>query len=315
MTVVEEAMERAKTQPGSKPKQVNNMILRVPTIHKVETTATKQEAIDKAVEEARRYIADIPNHMAGLVARIRGIKSASVEEQAIRSKELKDLENEVLEHLNFGEGLLANAARQAYAMAMVKTLPPNKRLVMETIKSDGNSRLPGLLDLKILEPVGDAKNVVAVKVYGDTYKVGGGWDFATKLAENLSDGASRAAKAAHDQYHNAVAALKAQTTISVNEVSTKKAGNFYLNIPDVKEPGKFLPGGSLLAESNGRTIKVIRAIGHFQRIMTEIAEAGTFVSVDSLGHDRLELAKRLSDDKFRQARILHAVLRRGIAAP
>ncbi|MEK7578244.1 MAG: hypothetical protein AAB456_00800 [Patescibacteria group bacterium] len=309
-TVMGEAMKKAE---DARQKQAANIILHVPAIRKIRAIAAEQEMIDKAVKEAQQYIAAIPDHMTGLVARIRGIQAASVEERAIRSSEFKSLEDEVLTHLGTGGELLSGAARQAYAMAMVSTLPADKRLVAETIRSNGSSRLPGLIDLKILEPAGEAKNAVTVKVYGDTYKANGGWEFAKKLVEALSIGATRAAKAAHDLYHSEVKTLKAQATVSVAEMLRRKSGPFCADVPDVKDGEKFLPGGVLLAASDGKMIRVIKAIGHFQRIMTEIAEAGTSIPIESLYCERLELAKRLSDDKFRHARILHAVLRRGVA--
>lgn len=307
---MKEAFENAgvlKTKTVAKAKQISLAPndVRIPTINKVKETA--------AVAEKRQYIVDIPYHIRGLVNRIRHIQMASLEEQAICSSELKALEDEVLAHLNSGDELLKSAACQAYAIAMVETLPPNKRLVMETIKSNGN-RLPGLLGLKILEPVGDAKNVFTVKIYGDTYKVGGSRDFAAKLAENLSAGVAHAAKIAYEFYHSEVEGLKAQATISVAELLVKKPGRVFMTVSDVKDGSRFLPGGALLAESDGRTVEVVKTVGHFARIMSEIAEAGMFVSIESLSHERPELAKRLPEDAFRRVRILHAVLRRGIAA-
>ena len=311
MSAMKEAFEKADSKVQKVVKNAN-LFLRVPTIKKVETIAVEQKVIDKAVANARQYLADIPDHMTGLVARIRGIRSASPEERAICSSELKNLEDEVMVHLDSEDELLGGAARQAYALAMVSTLPPDKRVVMETIKGNSNSHLPGLLGLKILEPVGDAKNVFTVKVYGDTYKVGGSRDFATKLAENLSAGAAHAAKAAHEFYHGEVEGLKAQATVSVAEMMARKYGCFFLDVPDLKDGGRFLPGGALLAESDGRVIRVLQACGHFQKIILEIAESGVFVPINSLNQKWLELEKRPSEEKLRLARILHAVLRRGI---
>ncbi len=307
MTQIEEAMERMK---GAKAKQETNIILHVPGIHKIATTAEKQEIIQKAVADVRKYVADIGGHMLGLVTRIRGIQTASPEVRAIYSKEFRALEEEVLAHINSDEELLASAARRAYALAMVATLPVDKRLVVETIKGSKSSRLPGLIEIKMLDPVSVNADL---KIFGDSFRVIGNREFTQKITNGLFEGASRAAKAAHDLYHSEVANLKSRATITVAEMLEGKIGSFFLAIPDVKDEFKFLPGGSLLAESDGRAIKVAKVCGHFQRVMTEIAEAGTFVSVDSLGRGRLELAKRLSDDKFKQARILHAVLRRGIA--
>lgn len=278
--------------------------VRIPTIRSIKETT--------AVAERRQYIGDIPVHMAGLVARIRGIQSASPEEQTIRSGELKALEDEVLVHLDSGEKLLADAARQAYAMAMVETLPADKRLVVKTIEGNENARLPGLLELKILE-LGDDKNAITVMVYRNVYIVNGNREFAIRLAKGLAEGAAHAAKTAHELYHSETEGLKAQVTISVAELLAEKPGRPFLTVSDVRNGDRFLPGGALLAESDGRVVKVSRAIGHFRRIMTEIAEAQVFISVESLSRERFESGGGLSDERFRLCQILHTVLRRGIA--
>ncbi len=314
--VMKDAFEKAgklETKTVAKAKQVSlapNVC--IPVIHKVKETP--------AVAEKRQYIADIPAHMAGLVSRIRGIQSASPEEQNIRSKEFKDLEDEALMHLNSNDELLKSAARQAYAIAMVSTLPIDKRLVLETVKG-GHSGLPGLIELKTLEQIDsdEVGNVVTIRIYGETYKVNGPWPFAEKLAGALSVGVAHAAKAAHDQYHGAATELKTQATISIAELLARKPGRPVIDVPDAipdakaKDGGKFLPGGVLLVESDGKAIKVIQACGHFRRVIMEIAEAKIFVSVESLDHEQFRGSGRIPDDVFRHCRILHAILRRGIA--
>jgi len=263
----------------------------------------------------RQYLADISGHMMDMVRRVREIWSATIEEFLIRSDELRNLEDEVLAHLNANEGPLLTAACQAYAMAMVSTMPPNKKAVEETIKGGGKSRLPGLIRMGILEPAKEGPGYeIVVRVYGGAFKVNGGnREFSLKIAKGLSMGAERAAKTAYKNFQEEAEELKSRAVISVSELLARKSGPFYMSVSDGKNGERFLPGGVLLGDSDGRAIKIIQAIGHFQKIMNEIAEAGTFISVDSLNHDRLELAKRLPDDKFRQARILHAILRRGVA--
>ena len=281
---------------------VNNPLnLRIPTIKKVEVTA-EQDAIDKAVAGARQYIADIPGHMAGLVSRIQAIQGTSSEERAIRSKELKDLEEEVLAHLGAEDKLLGEAARQAYVMATIATLLPDEQAILAAI--DGNSRLPGLLALGVLSGADDKKNTNIVKVFGKIYAVNS--NKATEIVHKIR-------KVVGEAYGNKIAEIKAKATISVAELLAGKSGRVFINAPDEKINDRFLPGGVLLVQSDGKVIRVVEFLGHFQQLMPEITEAGTFFPVDSLNRERLELAKRLSDDKFRKARILHAVLRRGVA--
>ncbi|MDO8443442.1 MAG: hypothetical protein Q7S78_00380 [Candidatus Azambacteria bacterium] len=313
MSTIQEAMENPGKLKTKKPPAVKVIDIVVPSIKKVKLTA-KKEDIDQTAADIRGYLAEIPIHMADLVGRMREIQSATLEEWLIRTDEFRKLEDEVLSHLNADGGPLLTAARQAYALAMVETLLADKKAVIETIKGGGKSRLPSLIKAGILEPTKEPKYDIVVKVYGDSYKVIGGRDFALKIAETLSDKASKAAKAAHDKYHDAVAGLKAQTTITVVELLARKPGKFFLEVPDVKDEEKFLPGGTILAESDGKAIQVVTAVGHFSRIMEEIKKAATFISIESLSQERLNLVKRLPEDAFRRIRILHAVLRRGLAA-
>jgi len=299
MDNMKDAIEGAGKLKAKKPAAVKTIDISVPKIKQVRPTA-KREEINRVAEDVRKYLAEIPSHMMDLVGRIRDIFAASLEEWLIRSDELRKLEDEVLSHLNADPGPLLTAARQAYALAMVSTLPADKKGVAETIKGGGKSRLPGLIRVGVLEPTKEPKYDIVVKVYGDSYKVVGGREFAIHIAEALSNGAAKAAKAAHDQYHSAVAELKTQATISIVELLARKPGKFFLTVPDLKEGEKFLPGGALLAESDGKMIHMSEAVGHFSRVMGEIIKAEGFVSVDSLSRERVELTKRLPEDAFRR---------------
>lgn len=301
-TVLGDALQKAEM---TKKKREEGMVIVVPEIRDVRPAA-KPEAISRAVEEARKYLTVIPNHMLGLVNRIREIQTASVEEKAIRQKEFQNLVSEVLSHLNSQTKLLASAACQAYALAMVSTLPADKRLVEALLRGSKDSGLPGLLELKFLEQVKtESGNAVHVKVYGNIYRINGARDFSKKLANAIVEGATRASKAAHDLYHGEVEGLKAQGTISIAELLAGKPGEVFMNVPDDKTGEKFLSGGALLAKSNGAFITTSLAVGHFQRIMTEIADSEVAISVDSLKEGRIEAGG--------MARIFHAILRRGIA--
>ncbi|MFH1392997.1 MAG: hypothetical protein ABIG73_01260 [Patescibacteria group bacterium] len=312
MKGMKEALESPGKLKTKKVPAVKVADITVPQIRWVQATA-KKEDITKIAANIDHYLKEISGYMADSVRRIREIQSAPYAEWILQVDELKKLEDEVVSHLTADGGPLLTAARQAYASAMVSTLPIDKKVVLETIKG-GKSRLPGLIRIGVLEPVEEAKKYeVTVRVYGEAYKVIGNKEFGMKIADALSSGAAKAAKAGHDKYHGAVAELKTQATITVVELLRRKPGKFFLNVPDLRDGEKFLPGGALLAESDGEDIWGIQAIGHFSRIMGEIAEAEAFVSIASLSQDRLNLAKRLPEDAFRRIRILHAVIRRGLA--
>ena len=296
-------------------KAAKGLTLRIPTIKKVETTAEKQEVIDKAVQDVRNYLTVIPSHMGDLVSRARGIRGASKEERAVRADELKELEAEVLAHLNSEEELLRDAARQAYAMAMASTAPPNKRLVVEVIEGGEFSRLPGLLEFRMLEPVTDesTKGAMTIKVYGKTYRVNGRREWANKLAEVITAAATRAAERAREWYKEEISGLEEAATITLADLLAEKPGRVFVTVSDVKNGVQFMPGGALLIESDGTKVKTLEARGHFQRVLSEIAEAGSTIPVSSLSKEKLYLGKSLPEDVFRHCQILHAILRRGVA--
>ena len=247
-------------------KAAKGLILRIPTIKKVETTAEKQEVIDRAVQEVRNYLTVIPSHMGDLVNRIYGIRGASPEERAVRADEFKELETEVLAHLNSTEEFLRDAAHQAYAMAMISTAPPNKWLVIEVIEGGEFSRLPGLTELKMLEPADvEVENTVTIKIYGKIFRVNGRWEFANKLAEAITAVAARVAKKEASDIKEEIKRLKEAATMTVTDLLAEKPGRVFTIVPDVRSDDRFLIGGALLVESDGKNVKVLQAAGNFQR--------------------------------------------------
>lgn len=277
--------------------------LRIPAISKVEVTA-EQAAIDKAVAAARGYIAEIPGHMGGLVSRVQAIWIAPPEERAIRAKELKELEEEILAHLGAEDKLLGEAAKQAYVMAFLATLPANKEAILAVIRRDAH--LPGLLKLGVLREVdgADKNSMVTVKVFGKPYMVTGG---------RVAEIAGKIRKIAGEAYGHEIEKIRSRADISIGELLAGKSGLVFISSPDGKSPERFLAGGNLLVKTDGREIRVVEFLGHFQKIMTEIKQTNIAIPIRSLSRDRLELAKRLPHNKFRLACIFHDILRRGVA--
>ena len=140
-------------------------------------------------------------------------------------------------------------------------------------------------------------------------------EFANKLAEAITTAATRAADKAREWYQKEISGLKGAATeaMTVADLLAGKPGRVFMTVPGVKNSDRFLPGGDLLAESDGTKVKVPEARGNFQRVMSEIAETGCTIPVSSLGEEKLDLGKRLPEDVFRHCLILHTVLRRGVA--
>ncbi|MCX6813343.1 MAG: hypothetical protein NTV77_02605 [Candidatus Azambacteria bacterium] len=117
-----------------------------------------------------------------------------------------------------------------------------------------------------------------------------------------------AAKKAHE-----IANMRALANISVAEISANKQGKTFLVISDLDNGRKFLPGGVLLAESDGKAVRTVKAVGGFQKIMEEIIESRVFIPVWALNSRYFDKPANMAEEKFRLARILHAILRQGIA--
>lgn len=87
-----------------------------------------------------------------------------------------------------------------------------------------------------------------------------------------------------------------------------------LETPDHQHRDRFHKGGTmLLEESNGGQIRVLDGAGGCQRIVRLLAEAGTFVWNTQVLHERLEMKEHLPEEVFRNVRILHGLIYRGIA--
>lgn len=314
---VEQAMKDALEKKSVKAaQQVAKTVLTLkmpPPIKKVESATAKQEVRDQLVTAYQQYIAVIGDHMSDLVARMETINDASREERAVRSDELKEVETEVLAHLNGEEEMLRSAARWAYAKALVAKAKPNKWGVLAILGGRKFSELPGLVKLGMaVEVMGEPeKNKVSAKIYGATYIFNGHRDEASALAESLKDLATRSAATARRYWDDVVDGIKNQVT-QKNSLQLREnvAGRFAITVPDDKSGEKVLLGGILLVESDGKSVKILQAAGHFQRFMEEIRDANTFVSVSSLSEDRLPFIP--DKELFQRVRILHAVLRRGL---
>lgn len=311
---MKDALEKKSVKAAQQVAKAAVLIMRIPTIRRMETTAVKQEIVDKAVEQVRDYLSAINDHMSDLVARMEVINNASREERAVRGSELKELEAEVLTHLNGEEEMLRSAARWAYAKALVANAKPTPWSVLAVIGGRKLSELPGLIKLGMVsEVMGEPeRNKVSATVYGATYVFNGRRDEASALAEALIGLATRAAASAREYWDGIRDEILKQATVEdpLQLREEGAVGRFAIPVPDDKFGNKVLLGGILLVESDGKNVKVLQAAGHIKRVMEEIRDADTFVSVSSLSEDRLPFIP--DKELFRRVEILHAVLRRGL---
>lgn len=267
----------------------------VPAIKNIETTNSRE------IAKKREYIATIPGHMADLVSRVRAIRITSPEERIMCLKEERALLDEIALHLGYKDELLRSAAANAYADAVIATLPPEMDAIIKAFS--GGNGLPGLLELGVITET-DKKGMATIKVNGRIFQVNGGQ--AAKRADALKEALKKAME-------KEVEKIRAKAKTTKEELIAGKPGLTLVNVPDEKEGKRFLGGGVLLVESNSKAVRPVEFLGHFQKIMTEIYEADVFISAASLRFDQLNLPE-LSPEKIRLCRIFHSILRRGLAA-
>ena len=61
-------------------------------------------------------------------------------------------------------------------------------------------------------------------------------------------------------------------------------------------------------------IRVVAAIGHFSKVMEKMIKAETFIPIEALSQERVNLAKRVDEETFYRIIDLHKIIRRGLAA-
>lgn len=303
-------------------------------------------AREKTVSETRAYLAQIGDVIADWVKFVRQLCAMQADERSAYQGELKHAENVILSYLGINPGddaaqdvkanyeqvrknpFLVGAAKMHYALVMADTCPPRKQAVFDLVSGNKYHRLPGLVQLDLLREVtGEApKGATTIKVGDAVYRVLGKKDDAAKIAAAIEAVWERAKEAGREFYSNLLVKLRAEATkdYAVSDLLAGKAGRLVLLVPDStrivkdKESGKEkeipLPGGTVLVESDGKTVKFIRCIGHFQRIVTEIADAGRLLQVYTLSEDKLNLGQRVDQETFRHLTIMHSILRRGIVA-
>lgn len=291
--------------------KAGGITLRIPPMQKIITTAENKAVMEKAVNEVKNYLANIPIHMTDLVDRVANIRAASPEEKTVRAEELRELEGEILAHLSGSDEVIVTAAKEAYALAMVKACQPSKPAVLKLIHGSKFSKLPGLISVRILE---EGSKGMKAQVGSHSYTVRGKRDFANFIAKSLETLACQAEEETKEFYKKLQANLENNATISFLDVVGGKPGRFYIDVPEERVGEKIRKGGRLLCESTGKVIRILESCGHFHQIMTKIRDADVSLPVGAISSERFEIKRRLPDEEFRHTLILHSVLRRGLLA-
>ncbi|MEK7146805.1 MAG: hypothetical protein AAB772_00955, partial [Patescibacteria group bacterium] len=269
------ATEELKPAPAS----VKPIVVKLPSIKKLESLDAKMANAVRQATEQQQYLNQIGNYIADLVAQLIRLDSMSRMEKEALADSIQEYEHELIVHLapqvqsgkNGRLPLSIWKARVAYAEAMIVSATKRDSLFAAIEGSKFHKNLPGLIQLGVMERVGQvAKAAVIVQVFTETYKLNGSRDEAMRLKELLETAVKRIKAVNSAYYAELKAVLSKNATIDPRHIYTGIKGSAVLDVPTVNDAGQRVPGGSMQVESNGENIKVVVAIGYFQRVMQDL---------------------------------------------
>ena len=290
----------------------------------LEDIVSPKEEIAEAIKEAarqKRYFDGIGNKMADWVANLLELYSKNRTERELLAHKIREYEEVFAKHLvpqmhpDPDDGRLPYPiwkARLAYAEAMIASTTTRDSLSDIIEGSKFYKNLPGLIQLGVMERVGQvAKAAVIVQIFTETYKLNGSRGEACRLKELLETTADRIKVANRANYAK-------DKTFKMQYVTIPDSRRIYMGSPGfalIHVPIGHL-GGDMVVESNGENLKVFVAIGNkeFQEIMQEIADAQISIPISSLREERFVYKKGLSEQDNYYCQVLHNMLRRGKAA-
>lgn len=317
--------ELTKVMPvAPMPDKKQAVIVKLPPIKKLPTLEAKMAEAVRAAKENENYLNRISCHMADLVAEIIRFSSLKPMEKEVLAADIRAYEDELMTHLapqvqpdkTHRLPLTVWKARIAYAEAMI-TSATTKNSLFDIIEGSKFYKLPDLIKLGIIEfhDQNGKGNTILIEVFNQIYRINGSRGEAERLKALLVSAMGRIKTADAEYYRKLRNALDNNASVH-NPRKVFVPGtrcSVMLDIPTV-EKGQRMPGGSMLVESNGENIRVVAAIGYFQKTMQEIADAGIFIPISSLKEERFRYKKGLSDQDNYYCRVLHNMLRRAKAA-
>jgi hypothetical protein len=316
----------------------------------VQALVERADAAVKKADTAEEALRGLLGNIVKNVEYLRALRADRVTEAAAKDVIVK-VEGDLAKVINyFKDPSRKIRVARAFALAMAGTCPASRYALTELVRGSktGTTALPGLVELGILEEIKDNEDqrpalwaqlpvFEGIDIVGRdgekhlklnpiliTFKVNDG-EIGKDLTLRLRDAARRTAEQGREFFASKRAgldeALRKLTESGVVQITkeqfrAKEHGCIVLTTPD--RPGRndqVYPGGIALFESGPKGVRVVSAIGRFERRMTSIAErSDRFVPVAMLTSAGFNPGREMKQEVHADLFILHQALYHGLKA-
>lgn len=304
-----------------------------PPVPKVGTVVLTQEQRDANLRELEAFRGEVAVSILDCITGLRAIESMTEQEASIYREDTTARKQAVKQMLEYDEPY-RSVAVLAFVDALVRTCSLSRNAVLDTIRRMVDVGF--ITDKKVPQDMKKVpRNGTGIRIYSVNYAVTESYirnyeADAKNVLVALEKLVERTVRAGRDHFQEAREHLREMNTdpmpladlvaLVQGGQPAQASGTLILRLPDRevkdKETGqpKVLKGGDVLAEVEADGKVFFReAIGGPQRIVRELAEAETFVWATQLVEERFQPSKRLEDDVFKRAALLHRMLRSAIA--
>ena len=317
--------------------------LKLPTLKKVVTVAEKKET----VAELNKWSAELAETMSHNIKEMWGFITGDDGRPATDSQrntyrgEFQEV-REAVEAAVFVENDAARkSAREAYVLALVEHCPVQRWALNAVLRGPSltaQETLPGIegceITVEVTEKKAKAARVVKVPVvkkidkgletdaptflFGDNcYEVTPHLRSAKRIAQIFAAKAESVHRDAGDHFQAEEKRVRAHATTpcTIKEVvEDNRPGTVVLEISSrSKEQGGFYhPGGIAAFHSDGNTIKVVDAAGHFKQRLEEIRQRDRALPLQTLKAEKFDPGRRMPKDLYQDLWYLHGILIDGI---
>lgn len=266
------------------------------------------------MEGLAEFKKQIPSVLHDIVAFRRDVSGLTPEEQLSYKAQLDQANGMVAEYLN-RPGAAGVTAKVAYADALVRTCPEERRAVIETADE--------LLRIRFTDEVSSQRRG-SVAVYNRSFVADTdlaripGVEEVMKALAGLVDRTRAAGRKFFEESLQSLQKREGEVDgepLTMDEILSGKDGRRILPIPDQKETvrGEFrvYKGGLFLVEVIDGEVSIIDAAGGVHRLLDRLA--GLSFSVDLLGNEEFRPEERIEDSsEFSNLKLMFKLLKLGV---
>ncbi|MFH1672439.1 MAG: hypothetical protein ABIF87_03305 [Pseudomonadota bacterium] len=324
----DKGVKQAKTTAPTKFNFMNK-----PPVPKVGTTVLTEEQRQANLRELEAFRSEVAASILDCVTGLRAIERMTEQEASIYKEDTAARKQAIKQMLDYDEPY-CSVTVLAFADALVRTCNLSRGAVLDTIHRMVDTGF--LTDKNVPQDLKRVpRNGTGIRIYSVNYAVTESYvrhyeKDAKEILVALEKLIEATVKAGRDHFQEAREHLREMNTdpmpladlvaLVQGGQPAKASGTLILRLPDreVKDretnQPKILKGGDILVEveTDGR-IFFREAIGGPQRIVRELAETETFVWATQLAQESFQPSKRLEEDVFKRAALLHRMLRSAIA--